>query len=400
MASRTAMVIRIPLLSMSFFPPGLESQLMRDDGGERRARDEADQLASIDGDADPGRLRADERDDAVQRRGRDIGHVARDLNAFVVELQAEDAQGPQSAAAFAQGPRDRTRQADIARSQIHVERDQEIARSDGDRTGAGMDRDVADVGLPAATAPFDEPFKLTGADVGEDPALLVGCGGAVEDRRDAHGFPNALRRLARHRDRVGHRRGVERDAGQDVERAHARGWAEVRAQIDLRRRHLGERDRSVDDGCAIAEEGEDATVVDRITLTIGEFRAGAFDRRNAGAQDRFVASFRDVRHALEELHQLKTEPIAAFTSGATMTPSSFASREPPGGATIVRKPNLRASAMRRERCATPRTSPDNPNSPKAAVAAGKARPRNADAIASAIPRSAAGSLMRSPPATE
>src|ERR1700686_3688459 len=173
------MVITVPLLSMSFFPPGLESQLMRDDGGERRAWNEADQLAAIDGDAGSGRLCADERDDTVQWRGSDICDVARDLNALVVELQAEDAQRSQAAAAFAQGPRDRARESDVARPQIHVEGDQEIACSDGDRTGAGMDRDVADVGLPAAVAPLDEPFKLTGADVGEDPALFVGCGGAV-----------------------------------------------------------------------------------------------------------------------------------------------------------------------------------------------------------------------------
>jgi len=71
------------------------------DGFERRARDEADQLAAVDGDAGARGLGADESNDAMQRRRLYVGHVARDLNTIVVELQAENAQRLQSAAALA-----------------------------------------------------------------------------------------------------------------------------------------------------------------------------------------------------------------------------------------------------------------------------------------------------------
>ena len=70
------------------------------------------------------------------------------------------------------------------------------------------------------------------------------------------------------------------------------------------------------------------------------------------------------------------------------------------GAMMRVNPSFRASLTRRAVCDTARTSPERPSSPKAIVCASSAVPRNAEAIASAMPRSAAGSLTRKPPATD
>src|SRR5215218_1312902 len=71
----------------------------------------------------------------------------------------------------------------------------------------------------------------------------------------------------------------------------------------------------------------------------------------------------------------------------------------PSGVIIRPKPSLSSSATRRGAPATNRTSPVNPTSPKHAAPASTGRSLKAEAMASATPRSAAGSSTLTPPVT-
>ena len=63
------------------------------------------------------------------------------------------------------------------------------------------------------------------------------------------------------------------------------------------------------------------------------------------------------------------------------------------------KPSFAASLRRASAWATGRTRPDRPISPKTTVSAGTGVSVSAETSAAATARSAAGSLMRRPPAT-
>src|SRR5262249_51241995 len=69
------------------------------------------------------------------------------------------------------------------------------------------------------------------------------------------------------------------------------------------------------------------------------------------------------------------------------------------GTIARRKPRRSASVRRRAAAGTCRTSPPRPTSPIATVSGASAASTRAPAIASATARSAAGSAMRTPPAT-
>src|SRR5581483_8216172 len=86
-------------------------------------------------------------------------------------------------------------------------------------------------------------------------------------------------------------------------------------------------------------------------------------------------------------------PVAAAPS-AGPSPRAF-----PAGRTQRRNPCRPASRSRAAARPTARTSPVSPTSPHTTTSAASARPRAEEATAATTARSAAGSSMRSPPAT-
>jgi hypothetical protein len=71
-----------------------------------------------------------------------------------------------------------------------------------------------------------------------------------------------------------------------------------------------------------------------------------------------------------------------------------------GGVKALAKPSFCASLSRKSVRPTARTSPESATSPKATVSRGKGASASAEISAAATARSAAGSVMRKPPATE
>jgi hypothetical protein len=69
------------------------------------------------------------------------------------------------------------------------------------------------------------------------------------------------------------------------------------------------------------------------------------------------------------------------------------------GALLAAKPSFAASLSRASACPTWRISPERPISPNTTVSAGTGSKLKAESSAAATARSAAGSLMRKPPAT-
>ena len=89
---------------------------------------------------------------------------------------------------------------------------------------------------------------------------------------------------------------------------------------------------------------------------------------------------------------------ATVSTRISSTPGGPSGRR--GGDGHPVEPHRTASASRRGRLGTWRTSPARPTSPNATRSAGRARPVAAEARASATARSAAGSTTRMPPAAE
>src|SRR5256714_926296 len=89
--------------------------------------------------------------------------------------------------------------------------------------------------------------------------------------------------------------------------------------------------------------------------------------------------------------------MAVRTSGTSRTVMLAGPVPLPGGTSAKRNPSRAASASRLGTAPTRRTSPVNPTSPIATRSAASGRSCVADATASAIPRSAAGSTTRIPP---
>ena len=106
-----------------------------------------------------------------------------------------------------------------------------------------MRRRGAEVGRPAGGRHLRrQPFELAAADVFEVPARRVRRRLLVEVHRHVKPLGDRGAGLLRQRHAVGHRRAFDRDEGHDVDRAHARVFAAVRAQIDIGDRALDERE--------------------------------------------------------------------------------------------------------------------------------------------------------------
>ncbi len=108
--------------------------------GERRLRDEADELAFEHVDADRERLPLHGGEGHRGRRARVVGQVHRDLyDPSFRERETERLDPWQPAVAFAHLRRDPPRNVDARRGQVHIERDEHPARPDNERAGGGVE---------------------------------------------------------------------------------------------------------------------------------------------------------------------------------------------------------------------------------------------------------------------
>ena len=108
-----------------------------------------------------------ELDDAIERRCSIIRDVERNLHAIVSARERQRAKRAQAAVALANGQGNRSRRREIGTRQFDVKRDQDVARADRDRAGAGVA--AADRLRRAASRGFAVSPEASGARAVERP---------------------------------------------------------------------------------------------------------------------------------------------------------------------------------------------------------------------------------------
>ena len=120
--------------------------------------------------------------------------------------------------------------------ELDVERNEDLARADGDRTGADVAGDVAFVGQPAGVA----------ADRRQQAALGAAGRGAVIKGRYPEALPDPCARPVSESCGLFQARSAQWNERKHVERAHPRMEAAVPAKVDPLERDAGKFDRGIE----------------------------------------------------------------------------------------------------------------------------------------------------------
>ena len=264
---------------------------------EIRTRDESDHLHRGDVGALPAGELADVEARVLDSRAVEIDQVHRHLRSPLrLEHEAERAHAGEPAVAFTNLACDATRDRDVAGDEQQVDGNQRLAGAHRGRTERRVRRVGTEVGLAVLERVAPDVRKIATA----------GIGVVVEEHRNVVRLRPPCSELARGVSclRPFHPGATQSHERNDVERTETRVDALV-----IRDRDVG-RDRGPEvarrRSCVVpagTREREDRSVVVGIGVQVDERRPAAVGNR---AQRMNVATFRDVRHALEHVSQRMT----------------------------------------------------------------------------------------------
>ena len=269
--------------------------------------DEADDLAFQHVDAVSRRFPAYDFEHPENRRLLVVRQVHRDLDdPAILQRDAHRLHETETARAESDRRRNLLRDVQPVGGEIDVVGDERHARADHRGAGGRVRRGTAEVRRPSLLGHFRaQPFELAAPDVLEVAARRIGGRVFVQIDRDGEALRHLGPDFPRQRDAVGHGRALDRDKRHDVDRAQARVLTAVRAQVDVGRRALEERQDGVLEASRVADHGEHRAVVRRVRGMIEQPYAGnATDRLGHRRDDIRPPSLADVGNALDQRHEI------------------------------------------------------------------------------------------------